>query len=138
MELRNHLSHNNIKIMKAISSINSQSKTFLDASTQKPLTILYNLAHYCVCMGAVLAKKTLANCELQNVHDVFVILLPLKSAFPTLLTLVKISMTIVVSISHCERSFSALKHIKTYLRASMDEERLQNLSILAIEKKLAR
>lgn len=90
-----------------------------------------------VCMEAALAKKTLANCELQNAQDVFVELLPLKSAFPTLLKLVQISMTIVVSTAHCERSFSALKHIKTYLRASMGEERLQNLSILAIEKKLA-
>ena len=48
-----------------------------------------------------------------------------------------ISMTIVVSTAHRERSFSALKHIKTYVRASFGEERLQNLSILAIEKKLA-
>ena len=88
-------------------------------------------------MEAVLAKKTLTNCELQNAHDVFVELLPLKSTFPTLLKLVQISMTIVVSIAHCERSFSALKHIKTYLRSSMGEEQLQNLSILAIEKKLA-
>ena len=46
-------------------------------------------------------------------------------------------MTIVVSIAHCESSFSALKHIKTYLRASMSDEQLQNLSILVIEKKLA-
>ena len=134
MELRNHFSHNNIEIMKAISSINTQSKAFLDTSTLKPLTILYNLDHDYVCMEAVLTKKTL---ELQNAYDVFVELLPLKSALPTLLTLVQISMTIVVSTAHCERSFSALKHIKTYLRASMGEEQLQNLSILAIEKKLA-
>ena len=46
-------------------------------------------------------------------------------------------MTIVVSSTHCERWFSALKRIKTYLRASMGKERLQSLSILAIEKKLA-
>ena len=108
--------------MKAISSINPQSKILLDTSTLKPLTILYNLDHDCVCMEAVLDKKTLANCELQNAHDVFVELLPLKSAFPTLLKLVQISMTMVVSIAHCERSFSALKHIKTYLRSSMGEE----------------
>ena len=52
-------------------------------------------------MEAVLAKKTLSNFELQNVYDVFIELLPLKSAFPTLLELVQISMTIVVSTAHC-------------------------------------
>jgi len=46
-------------------------------------------------------------------------------------------MTMVVSTAHCERSFFALKRIKTYLRASMGQEWLKNLSILAIEKKLA-
>ena len=57
IELRNRFSHNNIEIMKAISSINPQSKTFLDASTLEPLTIPYNLDYDCVCMEAVLAKK---------------------------------------------------------------------------------
>ena len=57
------------------------------------------------------------------------------STFPILLKLVQISMIIVVSTDHCERSFSALKRIKTYLRASMGEERLQNLSILAIRRR---
>ena len=58
----------------------------------------------------------------------------MKSAFPTLIKAVQIFM---VSTAHCERSFSALKRVKTSLRASMGEERLKNLSILAIEKKLA-
>ena len=45
-------------------------------------------------------------------------------------------MTIVVITAHCERSFSALKRINTF-RASMGKKRLQNLGILAIEKKVA-
>ena len=100
----------------------------------KPLASAYNLDHECLSMELILAKKTLANCEIDNVHDLFLELLPLKNAFPML---IQISMTIVVTTAHCERSFSALKRIKTYLRASMGEEQLQNLSILAIEKKLA-
>ena len=89
MELRNCFSHYNIEIMKAISSINLQSKTFLDASTLQPITILYNLDYDRVCMEAVLAKKTLANCELLNAQGVSVQLLPLKTTFPTLLKLVQ-------------------------------------------------
>ena len=35
-----------------------------------------------------------------------------------------------------ERSFSKLKLIKTYLRSTMTQERLSDLAILSIEKKL--
>lgn len=136
-ELKSRFNHSNIEIMKAISSINPQSKNFLDPSTLKPLASVYNLDYNCLSMEVILAKKTLANYELKKVNDVFLELLPLKNAFPTLLKLVQISMTIAVTTAHCERSFSALKRIKTYLRTSMSEQRLQNLSILAIENELA-
>lgn len=45
--------------------------------------------------------------------------------------------TMCVSIASCERSFSKLKLIKTYLRSTMNQSRLTNLSILSIEKDTA-
>ena len=83
--------------MKAISSTNPQSNTFLDATSLKPLAIGYNLDYDCLSMEATLAKKTFANCELDNVRDVFLELLPLKTAFPTLFKAVQISITMVGS-----------------------------------------
>ena len=35
-----------------------------------------------------------------------------------------------------ERSFSALRHIKTYLRSTMGQERLNNLMLLHIHKEI--
>nr|CAI5858450.1 unnamed protein product [Callosobruchus analis] len=35
-----------------------------------------------------------------------------------------------VSVASCERSFSKLKLIKTYLRSTMGQERLSGLAIL--------
>ena len=47
------------------------------------------------------------------------------------------AMTICVSTAKCERSFSALKRIKTYLHPSMSEQRLTDMAILSIERDLA-
>ena len=49
-----------------------------------------------------------------------------------------IALTIVVSTAECERTFSALKRIKTYLRSTMLNERLCDLAILSIEKEISK
>ena len=43
-------------------------------------------------------------------------------------------MTIAVSIASCERSFSKLKLILSYLRSSMEQDRLSDLALLSIER----
>jgi len=64
-------------------------------------------------------------------------LAPLKLAFPTVVKLLQIAMTVCVSTAKCERSFSALKRIKTYLRSSMSKQRLTDMAILSIERDFA-
>ena len=67
----------------------------------------------------------------------FKALFQLKEAFPELMKLVRIAMTIAVNTAHCERSFSALKRIKTYLRSTMCEQQLTDLAILSIERDIS-
>lgn len=57
-----------------------------------------------------------------------------RDVFPNLRTALQILLTISVSVASCERSFSKLKLIKTYLRSTMSQERLSNLTILSVEK----
>ena len=46
----------------------------------------------------------------------------------------QIRLTLACSIASCERSFSKLKLILTYLQAAMKDERLKDLGILSIER----
>ena len=48
----------------------------------------------------------------------------------------RIFLTVLVTVASTERSFSKLKLIKTYLRSSMSQERLNGLAILSIKKEL--
>ena len=54
-------------------------------------------------------------------------------SLPNLTVALKLFMTICVSVASCERSFSKLNLIKNYLRSTMSNRRLNNLTILNIE-----
>ena len=90
-----------------------------------------------VTMECTLAKRTLLNKEMESVNDVLQEVYLLKKAFPTLVKLLQIALTIAVSTLQCERSFSALKRIKTFLRSTMSEQHLTDLALLSIEKQLS-
>lgn len=62
-------------------------------------------------------------------------LLPL---FPNLTIALRIFLTIPVTVASGERSFSKLKLIKNYLRSTMSQERLINLSLISIENKISK
>ena len=57
----------------------------------------------------------------------------LQESVPYLVLSIRIYLTITVSIASCERCFSKLKIIKSYLRSTMLEERLSSLALLSIE-----
>ena len=57
-----------------------------------------------------------------------------ESVFPDLRIAIQLMLTIAVSITNCERSFSKLKLILSYLRASMSQGRLCDLALLSVER----
>ena len=57
-------------------------------------------------------------------------------SFPNACIAFKILLTILLTIASAERSFSKLKLIKSYLRSTMSEERLNGLAILSIENEI--
>ncbi|XP_046753090.1 uncharacterized protein LOC124416210 [Diprion similis] len=62
----------------------------------------------------------------------------LTSAYPNIEIAYRIFLTMPVTTASCERGFSKLKLIKTYLRSTMGQGRLTGLAILSIENRLAK
>ncbi len=63
---------------------------------------------------------------------------PYREVFFELFRLCKIAVTLPVSSASCERSFSTLKLIKTFLRSTTTDERLSDLGVLSIEPRRAK
>jgi hypothetical protein len=55
------------------------------------------------------------------------------SEFPNIFKLLKIYLSVPIASAECERSFSVLKRILTWLRNTMEQDRLSDLAILNIE-----
>ena len=70
----------------------------------------------------------------KSLLDFLVVIVSYKSAFYELHRLTKIAVTIPVTSAASERSFSALKLIKDYLRNTMGDNRLGDLGIIHNER----
>jgi hypothetical protein len=69
----------------------------------------------------------------KTVLDAVNALRPLKAAFPRVLALLQLALTLPVSTASCERSFSCIKRVKTYA-----EDRLCGLGLMSFENELTR
>ncbi|XP_029348622.1 uncharacterized protein LOC100570249 [Acyrthosiphon pisum] len=69
---------------------------------------------------------------LQMIHDY-----KLKESYPNIEIAIRIFLSKLITTASCERSFSKLKLIKTYLRSTMAQERLSSMAILSIETEIA-
>ena len=62
----------------------------------------------------------------------------LQSTFTGTVSLLRILITTPMTKAESERCFSTLKRIKTFLRNTMSQDRLNALAMLSMEKKLVR
>jgi hypothetical protein len=87
------------------------------------LSLIYSKQEFCACRGAV---------------DLFQLFMEnnLEEVFSETVTLLKVIITTPMTTAEAERCFSTLKRIKTFLRNTMTQERLNALALLSMEKRL--
>jgi len=72
--------------------------------------------------------------DIKSIHEHFCCK-NLKSVFPNILVLLTIFLTVPVTSCESERSFSVLKRLKSWLRSTMSQVRLTNLTIIHIHSR---
>ncbi|XP_025415794.1 52 kDa repressor of the inhibitor of the protein kinase-like [Sipha flava] len=89
-------------------------------------------------LGAIrelkLWRKYCTNFKSENAIDTY--LQYDENVFPIVHKLLKYLITLPVTTASGERSFSTLKHLKTYLRNTTSENRLNGLALLNIHQEI--
>lgn len=142
-ELRKRFSQNS-GILTGIGALDPSSENFLNLQYLSPLAV-----HYACDVTSLEAEiKILRNLlkrqhentgvKTENLPSLLAVLEQYKLALHELHKLAKISITIPASSASCERTFSCMKRVKSYLRTTMSDERLSNLAVLAMERELTK
>ena len=138
-ELRRRFSDENNEILKSISYLDPQSDKFLDIIGLSAMAKTYglnieDLKAECHSLKRLLARK---DSSLKTLKDLADFVFPYKEPFFEIMKLIQIAMTLPVGSASCERSFSRLRIIKTYLRNTMADARLDNLATISMNRQRA-
>uniref|UniRef100_A0A3Q2D0G0 HAT C-terminal dimerisation domain-containing protein n=1 Tax=Cyprinodon variegatus TaxID=28743 RepID=A0A3Q2D0G0_CYPVA len=121
-------------LLKGIQACSPKSDNFLNEVNLKELAGHYNIdlkAEEVLVAKNFLARKADTGYTPQDmlaVHNLFS-----ADMFPSLKEVLQVALTVPVSSCSCERSFSALRRLHTWLRKTMGQKRLHNLAVMAIE-----
>jgi hypothetical protein len=135
---------NNDSILRSTECFSPKSENFLSFSLLKPFAEHYNADleqlenEFKLLPSTIKAYEKEKNIKVKSVMMFLDFLEIYKNAFQNSYYLCIVCITIPVSSAGCERTFSSMRYIKSYLRNSMVDERLSNLSVLFIEKKLTK
>lgn len=98
-------------------------KVFNNSKLKTELGVLYERNDMCTMQGVCALMKFISNNDLIE-------------TFSETYKLLCIIVTTPMTTAECERCFSTLKRIKTFLRNTMSQDRLNALAMLSIEKTL--
>ena len=110
---------NNIQIVLNFDCVDSEM-----LSSEKSIFENYDCVDPCQRKNAAVMVKTMHQ---NGLHDIL----------PVLYKVASILATIPATSCSAERSFSALRRIKTFLRSTMGQDRLSSIAVINIQRKYA-
>lgn len=138
-ELDRRFSKESCAIFCGISALFPGGQSFLSEKDLQAFAVAYSVSQHDLQHEIPLVKKLLMKEPKQptSVAQFLSFLTPYKAAFECLYRLLLIAVTLPVTSASCERSFSKMKLVKTFLRNSMTSDRLSNIALLSIESERA-
>ena len=133
-ELQKHFSGVNEELLKGIQACSPTSDVFLCKPYLSGLALHYHIdlkSEEVMVASNNLRRKREAG-EIKDILTVYNLL----DMFPSLKAVFQVALTIPVSSCSCERSFSALHRLHTWLRRSVEQSRLQHLAVMSIDKEV--
>lgn len=134
IEMNDRFSNSNLEILRGISSLSPDSSHFLEVEELTHLCNMLQCDDQLLKNEIEVLKPMLKESKSKDIVDLYFEVLPFKQAFPTIISLLVGTLTIPVSSTTTERTFSKMKFIKSAARNSMTDIRLSDLSVTAIER----
>uniref|UniRef100_A0A3P8QGE1 HAT C-terminal dimerisation domain-containing protein n=1 Tax=Astatotilapia calliptera TaxID=8154 RepID=A0A3P8QGE1_ASTCA len=122
-------------LLKGVQACSPKSENFLSEPHLNELAKHYRLdlkKEEVLVARNFLTRKTEAGCPPKNMLSVYNLLD--SDMFPSLKATIQVALTVPVSSCSCERSFSALRRLHSWLRQTMGQKRLHSLAVMSIEK----
>ncbi|XP_066965664.1 uncharacterized protein [Macrobrachium rosenbergii] len=138
----NRFTHN-MPLISAMNALDCNSNDFLNDKKMSTIVEFYKDIHIDeILLNAQIsvAKRHFLtkNEKPQNLFELYDELKPLECAYSEILKIVKILITLPVTTASNERLFSVLSLVKTSLRTTVKNERLNDLLLMASEKELVK
>lgn len=109
-------------------------KTFLNHYSYFKIDPVHLESEFIIAKNLLSQSKNIDRKD--GVHDLYSIskyLFQIPNSFPETLKIISILMTLPVTTASNERFFSSLKRVKSYLRLTMTDKRLNDLMVINVE-----
>lgn len=134
VELNDRFSSKTLSLMRSMSTVYPDGGNFLNGDDVYSFSEHINADPHAMRNEFMVLKALLETKPVHNVIDLLQELVPLSQAFPQTMKMITNAFTMPISQVTCERSFSKMKIIKNHLRNSMTDQRLSDLTVLAVER----
>ncbi|CAM2727046.1 unnamed protein product [Rotaria socialis] len=120
--------------MKSISTVYPESKVVLNIDDVNAFSRHIDIDSSALKNEFIVIKSMFMSTTINDVIQFLNELIPFSTAFQQTLRMIKSSIAMPISQDTSERSFSKMKIIKNYLRNSMSDKRLSDLTVLTVER----